>query len=145
MCYWAVQHLYGCSHLSSTGKTGQDFAGCQRANKMSSQGSACVYKWIPFVILCTLTREAHENHSAKTGATISSASAQATLRRAKNHSAGFELACLVSPKSERVFVRLRAGLFDPLASLCSVSTGSVYFSLACSQTTDPLATNLLGQ
>lgn len=69
---------------------------------MSSQGSACVYKWIPFVILCDLTREAHEKHSAKTGSSISSASAQATLQQAKNHSAVFELACFVSPKSERV-------------------------------------------
>lgn len=119
--------------------------GCERANKLSSKGSACVYKWIPFVILCNLTREAHEKHSAKTGASISSASVQATLQYAKNHSAVLELACLVSPKSERVFVRLRVALFDPLASLCSVSTGSVYFSLACSQATGPLATNVLGQ
>lgn len=97
------------------------------------------------MILCNLTREAHEKHSAKTGASISSAPELATLKYAKNHPAVFELACLLSPKSKRVFVRLRGGLFDPLASLCSVSTGSVYFSLACSQTTGQLATNVLGQ
>lgn len=42
-------------------------------------------------------------------------------------------------------VRLDTSLFELLVSLCSVSIGSVYFSLACGQTTDQLTTTVLDQ